>query len=84
MAPPGSAELGRTRFAPERLAANRVPALFVVGARDPIFPPRFVERASGYLAGSRTQTIPGAGHSPYYEQPRLWEQVVTAFLEEAD
>jgi 2-succinyl-6-hydroxy-2,4-cyclohexadiene-1-carboxylate synthase len=72
--------LGQAEPSRELLAANRVPTLFVVGARDEIFPPWTIERASALLASSKVTVIDDAGHSPYYECPERWAKTVGAFL----
>lgn len=73
-------QLGAFSFKHDVLAHNRVPALFVVGERDAIFPVEVVKKASAYLADSKVAVIAGAGHSPYYERPRVWNRVVADFL----
>jgi 2-succinyl-6-hydroxy-2,4-cyclohexadiene-1-carboxylate synthase len=76
-------QLAAATFDQASLATNRVPALFIVGERDPVFPVTIVERAAAELARSRVIVMPGAGHSPYFEQPRAWNRIVTRFFEES-
>jgi pimeloyl-ACP methyl ester carboxylesterase len=38
----------------------------------------FAER----IPGARFEVIDGAGHSAYWEQPEVWNQIVTRFLNE--
>jgi len=73
-------QLGAFAFKHEALAQNRLPALFVVGERDRIFPVEVVKKAAAYLGNSRLEIIPEAGHSAYYERPQRWNRVVADFL----
>lgn len=81
-APPASVplHLRATAHAPEALARLPMPVLFVVGGRDAIFPPAVIRSAAAQIPGARVVEIPGAGHSPYFEKPREWNEVVLAFL----
>jgi pimeloyl-ACP methyl ester carboxylesterase len=72
-------QLAKTSYADEQLAALTVPALFIVGSEDEIFPPATVAAAAARVPGSRVETIEGAGHSPYFEQPDAWNSLVTGF-----
>jgi 2-succinyl-6-hydroxy-2,4-cyclohexadiene-1-carboxylate synthase len=76
--------LGRQSIGHERLAANRVPTLFVVGERDRLFPPQLIARASNLLAHSEVKVIADTGHSPYYEKPERWARIVEAFLDDLE
>ena len=64
----------------EALAALSCPILTVVGADDAIFPPEWMAEATAMLPGARLVEIPGAGHSPYFEAPELWNRAVGEFL----
>jgi pimeloyl-ACP methyl ester carboxylesterase len=57
------------------------PVLCVVGDRDPLFPPAAVRALAGILPDARVAEIPGSGHSPYFEDPELWNLVVGRFLD---
>jgi 3-oxoadipate enol-lactonase len=59
----------------------RSPLLFVVGENDPIFPPSLIERASRLVHGSEIAIISDTGHSPYFERPADWNNVVVRFLQ---
>jgi 3-oxoadipate enol-lactonase len=69
-------------FSDEQLAAMGVPTLFVVGTEDEIFPPASIAEAAARVPGARVESIEGAGHSPYFEQPEAWNDLVRAFLRE--
>jgi len=77
--------LRETRWPEDALAALDVPVLFVVGGDDRLFPPALVREAAAKLPGAEVVEIPGAGHSPYFERPAVWNAVVRDFLgREAD
>ncbi len=84
-APPAPATMGltlrQTAWDSARFGQIKCPILFVVGAEDPIFPPAIVRAASTKFPGSQVVEIPGAGHSPYFEIPDAWNDVVGKFLE---
>jgi 3-oxoadipate enol-lactonase len=58
------------------LAALTVPTTFVVGEDDEIFPPAVIRDAAAAIPGATVEVIPGAGHSPYFEDPERWNEVV--------
>jgi 2-succinyl-6-hydroxy-2,4-cyclohexadiene-1-carboxylate synthase len=57
-----------------------MPFLFIVGAEDQIFPPDAIRDASRLVANAQVSVISAAGHSPYFEQPRAWNDVFARFL----
>lgn len=57
------------------------PVLCVVGDRDPLFPPAAVRALADLLPDARVAEMPGSGHSPYFEDPALWNLVVRRFLD---
>ena len=58
----------------------KAPTLFVVGEHDPIFPPPLIEFAAGFIDGSEVSVVETPGHSPYFERPARWNDVVDYFL----
>jgi 3-oxoadipate enol-lactonase len=74
--------MGDVTFTDEELAALRIPTLFIVGTADEIFPPASISEAATRVPGARVELIDGAGHSPYFEQPQAWNDLVAAFLRE--
>jgi 2-succinyl-6-hydroxy-2,4-cyclohexadiene-1-carboxylate synthase len=66
-------------YSDEQLAALEIPTLFVVGTEDEIFPPASIAEAASRVPGARVEEIEGAGHSPYFEQPGLWNALVEGF-----
>jgi 3-oxoadipate enol-lactonase len=69
----------RERFDVGALRGLRIPALFIGGADDHIFPPRLVAEVAE-LAGGRPASIPGTGHSAFFEDARAWNRVVLEFV----
>ena len=64
-------------------AAKAVPMLFLVGEEDVLQPPSIVRAASELVPGARFALIPGAGHSPYFETPGVFNYEVERFLQQA-
>jgi len=60
-----------------------IPTLFVVGEHDPIFAPRLIESAASVIPTSEVAIIENTGHSPYFERPDRWNDIVTAFLSQS-
>jgi len=56
------------------------PTLFIVGENDPIFPPALIEQASALIPGSEMSVVAESGHSPYFERPDQWNDLVLRFL----
>ena len=64
----------------EKLAAMKVPMLFIAGELDAIFPPDILEYASTLVPGARFAKAPGCGHSVYFEDAPWFNRTVSAFL----
>lgn len=58
-----------------------MPALCIAGDRDPLFPPASIRALADLLPDGRYVEIPGCGHSPYFEDPSVWNSAVDDFLE---
>lgn len=63
-----------------RLESLVCPALFLVGAQDPVVTPALVRDVAQLVPNSTVVEIEGAGHSPYFEQPAMFNALVSAFL----
>ncbi len=61
-----------------------IPVLCIVGDHDELFPPAAIMALCEVLPNARLAVIPGCGHSPYYEAPRLWNATVAAFLQSTE
>ncbi len=67
----------------ERAGEVTAPTLFVVGEHDPIFPPPLIESAAGFIDGSSVAVVENTGHSPYFERPARWNDIVAGFLRQS-
>jgi pimeloyl-ACP methyl ester carboxylesterase len=63
-----------------RAAQVAHPTLFVVGENDPIFPPRLIEHAAGRMPDASVTVVENTGHSPYFERPGRWNDILDDFL----
>ena len=63
-----------------RVIENEIPTLFVVGEEDSIFPPALIEAVHRDIPGSELAIIPDAGHSVYFERPKVFNRLVKEFL----
>jgi 3-oxoadipate enol-lactonase len=57
-----------------------VPTLVIVGDEDVLTPPSDAEQLHSGIAGSRLETIPGAGHVSNIERPASVNHVLSEFL----
>lgn len=73
--------LGATTRSPEEASAISCPVLCLVGERDPLLPPPAIRAAADLLSDARYVEVPGSGHSPYFEDPDLWNALVGRFLD---
>jgi pimeloyl-ACP methyl ester carboxylesterase len=60
-----------------------VPTLFVVGDHDPIFPPPMIESAANFIRRGSVEVVENTGHSPYFERPARWNNIVGTFLQQS-
>ncbi len=67
----------------DAIAALGVPTLFVAGVHDEIFVPDLLAESSRRIPGAIYVEIAEAGHSPYFERPDAWNDVVLEFLRSA-
>jgi len=65
---------------PQELAATGVPILFLVGEEDALFPPAIVRAVQERTPGSRFVEVRASGHSAYFEQPAVFDQILTDWL----
>ena len=62
------------------LADVRVPTLLIVGAEDIVMPPDVMELSQQLIPGSRLEVVADAGHSVYFEQPEIFNNLVLEFV----
>ena len=56
------------------------PVLLVWGANDELIPPRIGKELKAYIPSSELHLIPRAGHGPNIEQKKLFDKILTEFL----
>jgi 3-oxoadipate enol-lactonase len=74
------AMLGAMRAPADQVERLELPVLLVVGDEDRLCPPEAMARMAERIPGAELRVIEGAGHSPYFERPERWSQVVGDFL----
>ena len=57
------------------------PVLFVAGREDPLFPPSLLATYVPHFPNARITVVDDAGHSPYYEQPEVFNALLEEFLD---
>lgn len=67
---------------PSLADAGRIacPVQFVAGREDPLFPPSLLASYVPHFPNARITVVDDAGHSPYYEQPKIFNALLDAFL----
>ena len=65
---------------PAGLAGWRIPTLLVGGTHDRLFAPTVLREVAAAIPGASFHEIPIAGHSPYFETPDAFNDVVGEFL----
>ncbi len=80
-APTLMGRLFETRHDADEVAGIDCPILCLVGERDPLLPPPAIRAVADLLVDARFVEVPGSGHSPYFEDPDLWNALVGRFLD---
>jgi len=75
-----SEKLRMTSYAVASVRQIRVPVLVILGEHDQTFPPAAIRSVAAEIRGARLVVLPGAGHSPYFETPDAWNDVVMKFF----
>lgn len=65
----------------EELASVRVPALMIGGSEDRLVRPATMRVLAENLGNASCEIIEGAGHSPYFEMPEVFNELVAGYLE---
>lgn len=76
------ADLAAFDVDPGRLVEADLPVLVLAGEDDVLTPVPLVREVHERLDGSTFVTVPGAGHSVYFERPEEFNDLVAAFLDE--
>lgn len=79
----GEGEYSDEKPLDSRIAATGVPLLAIFGAEEQIYDPGRSLAAYERVPGAQTELIPGAGHSPNVERPRLTADLILEFAETA-
>ncbi|MBB6463237.1 alpha/beta fold hydrolase [Flammeovirga kamogawensis] len=58
---------------------KKVPMLFCTGSEDITFPPEQIQKLHELIVGSQIQVFEGTAHSPYYELPEEYNEVIKSF-----
>lgn len=64
----------------EMVAEVAQPVLFVAGDEDPLFPADLLASYVPWFPDARIEVVQDAGHSPYFEQPGVFNRLLEAFL----
>jgi pimeloyl-ACP methyl ester carboxylesterase len=65
------------------LDALGIPILMITGSDDQLFPAPLIADSASRLNNASLVEIADAGHSPYFERPDEWNDVLLRFLEKA-
>ena len=63
-----------------RLESIRHPALLMTGDSDLYTPPSLLRMQAQHMPHAEVHVVREAGHSPYWEQPAVFNQILLAFL----
>lgn len=61
----------------------KVPTLVLAAERDPLAPPKSMQRMAADIPGAQFITLPGVGHLANFEAPALFNTTVKKFLDTA-
>ena len=67
----------------EALAEIRCPMLFIAGEEDPLFPPDLLASYVPHIEGGRIEVVANAGHSPYFERPEVFNDILGEHINSA-
>src|SRR5688572_30686923 len=74
--PAGSVTAERVTMEQVTAAATKVPMLFLVGEEDILSRPEFTRAAAAIVPNAQFAMVPNSGHSPYFEQPDVYNYEV--------
>lgn len=64
----------------DQLGDVACPTLFISGKEDPLFPPELLASYVPHFNNARIEIVQDAGHSPYFEQPEIFNQLLNTHL----
>jgi 3-oxoadipate enol-lactonase len=62
------------------LTEHNIPTLLIVGEEDANVPPQTMASMAEIMPRAQLQTVPGAGHSVYFERPQEFNDLVIEFI----
>ena len=62
------------------LESIRHPVLLATGDSDLYVPPSLLRMQASHIAGAEVHVVPESGHSPYWERPDLFNDILLRFL----
>ena len=65
---------------PEKLETLKVRTLLMTGAADMFTPPSIMRMIARHVPDNKIVIVPECGHSPYWEQPELFNRTVLGFI----
>ena len=63
-----------------QFAGWQIPTLLIVGKEDAIFPPNVIAEVQKVIPGSRMEIVPGSAHSAHFEQPTIFNNLLSELL----
>lgn len=63
-----------------RLESIKHPAMLMTGDSDLYTPPSLLRMQAQHMPHAEVHIVPEAGHSPYWEQPTIFNEILLAFL----
>jgi pimeloyl-ACP methyl ester carboxylesterase len=70
----------KNKITQAKLKELKLPTLLITGPADLYTPPSISRVIAAEIPNSRVTLIPEAGHSPYWEQPELFNRAVLEFI----
>ncbi len=64
----------------ETLQQVQCPTLFISGEEDPLFAPELLAGYVPHFSNARIEVVKDAGHSPYFEQPDVFNRLLAAHI----
>ena len=67
-------------LSPKKFSELKIPVCFITGEEDLLFPPTAAAAAASLLSDAHWKSIPKAGHSTYFECPKVFNNIVDEYL----
>lgn len=67
-------------YSPSDLATVTAPVLLIAGELDDLMTPERIRSAAEFLPHAEVVELADRGHSPYFEDPHAWNELVAHFL----